>query len=145
ECSGTSGPSVKKRKARWHVIISAATQNLIAAIDDLKRVDAQLSSEISGLPVEAAPHAVSCLTRAEATGVVLLTSEPAMSACRANRNPRVRAAEVRDARTLAAVRRQLGANLLCIDPSGRSYFELRKLLADCTSGPVPQAPANWTE
>jgi hypothetical protein len=132
----------KPAGGKWRVIVSAAGGSVKQVVEELEQKGLPLDCELVGLPAEAARQAVSLLCRAEAVGAVALVAEPALVACLANRNDRVRAAEVSDLRALTAVRQQLGANLLCLNPNGKSYFELRNLLQACVTGGVPQPPSN---
>ena len=144
--NGVSATASKSSgNGRWRVIVSAAGGLVATVIDDLQKGGAALDRELAGLPAEAARQAISVLCRAEALGVVVLAAETHLVVCLANRNPRIRAAAVTDARSLAAARNQLGANLLCVDPGGKSFFELRKLLRDCIGGGHPTVPSAWAE
>jgi hypothetical protein len=125
---------------RWRVVVSAAGGSVQAALDHLQQKGFPFDRELSGGPAEAARLAASLLCRAEAAGVVALVAEASLVACLANRNRQVRAAEVADLRSLASARQQLGANLLCLNPDGKSFFELRNLLQACVTGGKPQEP-----
>jgi hypothetical protein len=46
----------------------------------------------------------------------------------------VKAVAIRDAAEVHAVKRQLRANVWCLDPSGRTYFELRNVLKAIAAG-----------
>jgi hypothetical protein len=63
---------------------------------------------------------------------VILAEQTHRAACLANRHERVKAVAVRDAGEMRAIRKQLRANTWCIDPSGRSWFELRSRLKSIT-------------
>ena len=92
---------------------------------------------------EAVAFGVSVVSREEAVGVVIFSNQAEAAACRANRNRRVRAAVVGDVKSVRRVKSQLGANLFCIAPAEKSYFELRNLLR--VIGGPPQVPSDWDE
>ncbi len=77
---------------------------------------------------EAAKKAIGELRRESARVIVVLTSEPEVVACLANRNEKVKAAVVADAAAVARVKSGLDGNVFVIDPAGRSFFELRNIL-----------------
>jgi len=84
--------------------------------------------ELLGCPDDAARLAISELTRGGASAVVILAEQTYRAACLANRNDAIKAVAVRDAADVRVVRKQLRANVWCVDPSGRSWFELRNLM-----------------
>jgi hypothetical protein len=84
--------------------------------------------ELLGCPDDAAKLAISELTRGGAPLVVMLAEQTHRAACIANRSDAVKAVAVRDAADVPVVRKQLRANVWCVDPSGKSWFELRNLL-----------------
>lgn len=83
--------------------------------------------ELVGCPDDAVSLAISAICRGETSVVVILAEEVHRAACLANRNERIKAVAVRDAGEVKSVRSEMGANVWCIDPRGRSWFELRNL------------------
>jgi len=77
---------------------------------------------------EAAKKAIGELRRENSRVIVVLTSEPEVAACLANRNEQVKAAVVADAAAVARVKSGLDGNVFVADPAGRSFFELRNIL-----------------
>ncbi|MBW3539163.1 MAG: hypothetical protein KY476_02740 [Planctomycetes bacterium] len=112
-------------RPNWLALVSCATAALEQALADL---DGEWSRELAGTVDEAADRAVDALCRGEATGVAVFCATPERAACRANRNPAVRAAVVADGLSLRSAAESMKLNLACIAPEGRSYFELRNLL-----------------
>jgi hypothetical protein len=108
-------------------------------------MDAACVRELAGCDVDAADRAVSTLCRAEAEGVVVFTNRPEAVACRANRNSKVRGAAAENVARIRSIQRSIGANLLCIDPSDRSQFDLRNLLRETIAGETPVAPKGWRD
>lgn len=77
---------------------------------------------------DAAKKAIGELRRESSRVIVVLTSEPEVVACLANRNEKVKAAVVADAAAVARVKSGLCGNVFVIDPARRSFFELRNML-----------------
>lgn len=77
---------------------------------------------------EAAKKTIGELRRESSRVIVVLTSEPEVVACLANRNEKVKAAVVADAAAVARVKSGLDGNVFVVDPEGRSFFELRNIL-----------------
>jgi len=130
-------------KTRWLAMVSKANSQAEAVIKNLQAGGLAWEQRLVGLPVEAISLAISAICRGEAAGVVVFSGEPEVVACLANRNQSVRAAVAINAHSAAAARQSLGANLLAIDPAGRSFFELRTTLNAFTAGGAPKPPANW--
>lgn len=77
---------------------------------------------------EAAKKAIGELRRESSRVIVVLTSEPEVVACLANRNEKAKAAVVADVAAVARVKFGLDGNVFVVDPAGRSFFELRNIL-----------------
>ncbi|MBL8850223.1 MAG: hypothetical protein JNG89_11090 [Planctomycetaceae bacterium] len=84
--------------------------------------------ELLGCPDDAAKLAIGELSRGGTPQAVILAEQAHRAACLANRSDAAKAVAVRDAGDVPVVRKQLRANVWCVDPSGRSWFELRNLL-----------------
>jgi hypothetical protein len=98
--------------------------------DAVERVwsDLHWRRELLGCPDDAAKLAIGEISRGGASAVVILAKQTHRAACLTNRNDAAKAVAVRDAGDVPVVRKQLRANVWCVDPSGRSWFELRNLL-----------------
>ena len=90
------------------------------------------SREILGCPDDAAALAISAICRGESSGVVILSKQHFRAACRANRNDKVRAVPVGSPAEVKAAREQLRLNVIAIDPTHRSYFELKNTITAFT-------------
>ena len=131
---------------QWKAIVVRSMPGVAAVLDDVVGSgDAGWQHELVGCSSEAVSTAVSALCRADAAGVVVFAADVQSIACRANRNHHVRAGVVADVQAVETVRRSMGANLIGIDPNGKSYFELRNMLRAVTAGGPPRAPAQWVE
>ena len=127
-------------RARWQVILQTVTPTVRSLQDGLRRLADGWKIEIVGQPLEAAVLATSLVSTAECDGVVIFTEQAELIACKANRNERVRAAVMQNAKQWEQVMRTLSANVVCISPIGRTFIELRNLLRDC-AGTRPRPPA----
>ena len=141
-----NGSAVAATKGCWKVIIERSTPAVTAAIEGVATATGHRPVTETADDFSAAVRsAVSAVCRAEADGVVLFTDKPAVAACRANRNRKVRAAAVMGVTCVRAVRRQMGANLLCVDPTGRTVWELKTILRELKRGGQPILPDGWQE
>ena len=113
---------------RFLLIATAAAPQVSAAVDDLRRVGITCEVRLSGLPAEAAAQATSTLCRGEAERVVVVTDQPELVACLANRNDRVRAAAVSGTAAVERAKATLNANLLAVDAGAIGAHELKSLL-----------------
>ena len=95
-------------------------------------LQATWSRELLGCPDDAASLAIREVSRGAVQTVVILAEQTHRAVCLANRSTAVKAVTIRDAGEIAVVRRQLRANVWCIDPTARSWFELRNLLSAIT-------------
>jgi hypothetical protein len=127
-----SADKADKNAARnWAAMIvhstSAVERVLADVLPDARR-------ELLGCPDDAASFAIAELSRGGFDAAILFAQQTYRAACLANRHASVKAVAVRDAAEVNAVRRQLRANVWCLDPSGRTYFELRNTLKAIVSG-----------
>ena len=88
--------------------------------------------ELLGCPDDAASLATSAVCRGESSTVVILAEQIHRAACLANRKEKVKAVAISDASDVRTVKKQLRANVWCLDPSNRSWFELRNTLRAIT-------------
>lgn len=90
--------------------------------------------ELFGCPDDAAKFAISEISRGGAEGILIFAEQVHRAVCLANRHARVKAVAVVDRGDVQIVRKQLRANVWCVNPVGRSYFELRNLLRAIQEG-----------
>ena len=131
-----------RNSGRWQLIVQTVTSNVRALQESLKRQPVGWKWELVGQPQEAVALAETFISTEDRDGVVVLSEYAEIIACRANRNERVRAAVISDRKQLELTRQHLGVNLVCINPNGRTFIELRNLLRDCAAL-KPAAPAGW--
>lgn len=122
-----SGPAAS---ASWKLVVvrsSPAADKLYAELG------AGWSREMLGCPDDAATLAITELSRGGVEGLVILATQTHRAACRANRHEAVRAAAVHDAASIKIARTQMRLNVITIDPTSKTYFELRNMFAAFTA------------
>lgn len=138
--SGSAG--IANGRVRWQIILQTVTTNVKTLQDGLRKTAEGWKVELVGRPNEAAALAMNLIGTAECDGVVIFTEQAEAIACRANRNERVRAAVIENSKHWDHVMRTLSANVVCINPVGRTFMELRNLVRDCGLS-KPKPPAGW--
>lgn len=118
------------KSSTWKWITVTSTPAVARLSDEL---GAGWSREVLGCPDDAASLAISAICRGEASGVVIVSKQHFRAACRANRNEKVRAVPVSSPAEVKAAREQLRLNVIAIDPTSRSYFELKNILGAFTA------------
>ena len=140
--TAASGSTTTKGAARWQLIVQTVTPTVKALHDGLKRQPEGWKIELVGQAAEAATLAMGSISKAEHDGVAILSEYAEIIACRANRNERVRAAVISDRKQLELTMQHLGVNVVCINPNGRTFIEMRNLLRDCAAK-RPVVPTGW--
>ena len=111
------------------VITHAASQTIDRVLEDAVRPsNGGWNRKSVESADEAAKKAIGELRRESSRVIVVLTSEPEIVACLANRNEQVKAAVVAGAAAVARVKSGLDGNVFVVNPQGRSFFELRNIL-----------------
>lgn len=90
--------------------------------------------ECNGEPCEWVRQVAECLRSGRCRTAVLFCRDAGLSCCIANKVPGVRAAAVWTVGQAARALEQLGANLLVVEMSDRTYFECREMLRLCCAG-----------
>lgn len=88
----------------------------------------EFNKELLSCPDDAAKFAISELCRTGAKDVFIFAEQTHRAACLSNRNNKAKAVVVRDSGDVKNIRKQLRANVWCVDPTNRSYFELKNLI-----------------
>ncbi|MBI3863437.1 MAG: hypothetical protein HY290_16220 [Planctomycetia bacterium] len=112
---------------RWQAIVVTPAPQIAAALDDLS-AGIVCDRRLVGTPTEAAAQATSALCRADAAQIIVFSDQPELVACLANRNDRVRAAAIADSASADRVRRHLKPNLLALDATNKSLYDLKSIL-----------------
>lgn len=115
------------RALSCQVIVATSSPQVGAILEALKVEGIIGEGKLSGTPAEAAALATSALCRGEAERACIVIDQPEHAACLANRNDRIRAAAVGDVRSVERILKAMQANLVAIDPTGRSASELKSL------------------
>jgi hypothetical protein len=109
-------------------ILSIAIVHYTAEVQQAIAELGEFNKELLSCPDDAAKYAISELCRTGANDVFIFAEQTHRAACLTNRNSKAKAVVVQDSGDVKIVRKQLRANVWCIDPSGRSYFELKNLI-----------------
>jgi hypothetical protein len=123
--------SATKPSKTWAAVIVSATSAVERSLADMLPT---ARKELLSCPDDAATFVISELSRGGFDGMIVFAKQTHRTACLANRHAAVKAVAVRDAAEVQAVRRQLRANVWCLDPSGKTYFELRNILKAIAAG-----------
>lgn len=121
--------------ARWKLAIVRTSPALEKLFGEL---GGAWSRELLGCPDDAAALAISELSRGAVDGVVIAATQSYRAACRANRHEKVRAAYITEPAGVRAAREQMRLNTIVIDPTAKTYFELRNIIAAFTA-PWPES------
>ena len=121
----------------WLAIVVATRQQLETSLPE------GWKHELQGSTRDAITLAVGEVCRGAVPGVAVLTEQPDVAACLANRNPRIRAMAVSDACDVRRAVEQLGANVLAIDPAGKGSFLLRRMLDVFRVAGAPVVPPDF--
>jgi hypothetical protein len=114
---------VSEAKSKGLALIVAATPVLDRL---LKGRASDWRRELLGCPDDAAKLAAGSICRGEADVVVIFARQFHRAACLANRNDRVKAVAVNSVDELRIAREQLRVNVICLDPTNRGDFEVRR-------------------
>ena len=127
--ASTAAPDSVKEKSDKLVITHSTGQTIDRVLEDAGRqTNGGWNRKNVESADEAAKKAIGELRRESSRVIVVLTSEPEVAACLANRNEQVKAAVVGDTAAVARVKSELDGNVFVVDPAGRSFFELRNIL-----------------
>ena len=111
------------------VIVHSASQTVDRVLEDAGQLTNGGWNRKGVVSVdEAAKKVIGELRRENSRVIVVLTSEPEVAACLANRNDKVKAAVVADTAAVGRVKSGLDGNVFVIDPAERSFFELRNII-----------------
>ncbi len=128
----------------WKIILQQVTPQLKTVLEELQKPGSiAWMREIAGTLEEGIGMAVTPLSRAEVTGVMLMTDRPHAAACLANRHAALRAAVVKELSDVESLRSQLGPNMYCLSPQGWGGFALRKVIMACVEQGPPTIPKGW--
>lgn len=84
--------------------------------------------ELLGCPDDAAALAIASLSRGDCDRVLIFATQQHRAAVLANRNAAVKAVAVSSVDDLRAALEQIRVNVLCVDPTNRSDFEMTRLV-----------------
>ncbi len=116
----------RNRPSRGLLAVVRNSEDLEAFYDNDKN---RWRRELLSCPDDAAKLAIAELSRGAISTAVILAEQAHRAACLANRNASVKAVAIRDVSDIKEIRKQLRANVWCLNPNGKSWFELHRLLS----------------
>lgn len=134
---------------RWQAVMVTVTPTIRTLLGNINQQNRagnhheHWQQEIIGHTHEAVSLAVGEICRASIDGAVIFTKEAEIAACLANRQHKVRAAVGIGTQQIQTVQQQLGANIFCINPTDKSFIELRNMLRTISRGGKPTIPKQW--
>lgn len=114
------------------ITLSAVVVDSTPALDRLIQ-DESIETTAIDCPDAAAEAAAAAVSNREADNALLFAAWTHRCAMVANRNPSARAAVASEAAEIASIRKTMKANIWCIDPVDRGYFELRNIVRGVAS------------
>jgi hypothetical protein len=117
--------------ARWQLLVTTVTPAVRTLQDTARRDAPGWKQELLGTATEAADAATRLVCTADADRVLVISQAAEAVACRANRNAAVRGAVVWSVDHLRSVEAQLAPNVIVLNPTGKSFIELRNLWRAC--------------
>lgn len=139
----TSTPASAAARNQRRLLLSTITPTVRAVQSTLSRELPGWGCDLIGKASEVVETVVRLISTAEAELVVAISDRAELIACYANRSAKVRAAVVTSIETMTSMAKHLGANVIVLDPSGKSYIELRNILRACAALGRPQPPLGW--
>jgi hypothetical protein len=82
----------------------------------------------NGEPCSWVREIAECLRRGDCRAAVLFCDASTLACCLTNKLPGIRAASVASVLQAEQAARALGANLLIVEPAGRTFFEFKQFL-----------------
>lgn len=139
----SSATSTSANPAKRRLLLSTITPTVRAVQSTLSRELPGWGCDLIGKATEVVETVARLISTAEAELVVAISDRAELIACYANRSAKVRAAVVTSIEPLTSMAKHLGANVIVLDPSGKSYIELRNILRACAALGRPQPPLGW--
>lgn len=130
-------------KPVWgYAVEGKAAPMLQVALQALQRngMDPQPLPVCNGQPCVWVRQVAQCLRTGQCGTGILFCEDAGMACCVANKVAGVRAAAVGTPIQARRALEQLGANLLVVEMSGRTYFEFKELLRLCHAGTAACPP-----
>jgi len=129
---GSSSSETSTENATWNIIISDFTPSLQSTLPLFLQRNGSHQQELADNPADAASRAISSVCRSNHAGVILFSQRAEVVSCLANRNNQVRAAVVQNVQHWKEIKQHLNSNVCCINPAGRSSYEIQNLLNQIT-------------
>jgi hypothetical protein len=130
---GTMSPSL-----RGQLLLSTVNTTVRGAADSVFRALSNWQRQIGGSAKEVVETAIRSITAAECHRVLITSRDAELVACLANRHASVRAAVAMSADHVRRMDARLSPNVIVIDPTERSFVELRNLFRACAMLGTPK-------
>lgn len=137
---GTDSPAAD---STWMAVIVHSSGPLQQAVDEAGSQGRQWRKLVTDCPEKAVNTVAAALADNKIAGAAAFTSSPAAVACAMNRRREARSAVVESAACVRRVVGELRANVFCINPEGKSYFELRGLLRAIAASRAERNVPKW--
>jgi hypothetical protein len=126
---------------RCQLLLSTVTATVRGAADSVFRALPNWSRSMGGSAKEVVETATRSITTAECNRIVITSRDADLIACSVNRNQAVRAAVAMSAEHVRRLDASLSPNVIVVDPTERSFVELRNLFRSCAQLTRPTAKA----
>jgi hypothetical protein len=125
----------------WGIAVEAPSPVVAAAIQALLQDGRMLTvmEYVRGDVVDWIRSIAHQVVQRQAPGAVVVSEQPSLAACIANKVPGMRAASVSQTSEIGALKAVLSPNLFALTAAGRTFFELRQMLKLATASP-PACP-----
>lgn len=127
----TKAVEIAAMSGRGQLLLSTVNSTVRGAADSVFRGLPHWSRHIGGTAQEIVETAKQAITTAECELVIITSRDAELVACLANRNPAIRAAVGNSFDHVRRVDASLSPNVIVVDPTERSFVELRNLFRAC--------------
>jgi hypothetical protein len=117
---------------------------LVLALQSLRREGTEPIplAGCNGEPCDWVRRVTECLKRGECRGAVVFCDDAGLACCVANKVPGIRAVAVGSIGQAQRAIAGLGANVIAVEQTGRTFFEFKQILRLCCCRPVAECPAS---
>jgi hypothetical protein len=132
-----------RARSSWGYAVERQPRPMLAvALQALRREGAEpvALAECNGDAGRWVRAVAECLGRGECGGAVVFCDDAGLACCVANKVPGIRAAAVWTVAQAERAVRGLGANVLAVEQSGRTFYEFKQILRLCCTGPAADCP-----
>jgi hypothetical protein len=146
--AANQAPSNEKTNASsagWAYAILDASGVAEGAVQAVVRQGTQLTPIAADCLRGALRACADGLATGKLCGAILISDDAALAACAANKRPGIRAAVAQSPQQAARARETLAANVLVVEPTGKTLHELRNMLRTFCHAAALQPPPDVAE